>query len=118
MRQLFGSDCRAVEVWLSALVATEKSTGIVGASPRLTGSPLVEIGTLKVERNIRTRRKMVVEEEVTETVTQVCWRCKEKAIGSLTWKPTGTVYAVCVTHQRELPKRCREWVPPELKVPE
>lgn len=73
LRGKFGSDCRGVELWLAGLVATQKGSELTGVSPSNT----VEIGTLVIERNIRTRRKIVVEEKMEVKVS--CGFCGKGA---------------------------------------
>lgn len=63
LQAIFGSECRGVEAFLAGLVATYEAQGIGGVYPTNT----VEIGKLVIERNLRSRRKLVVEEEIEET---------------------------------------------------
>jgi len=65
IRAQYGSDCRAVESFLAGVVATHSGKQLVGVNPSHTS-----IGVIKIERNLRSRRKLEVEEtEVTETKT-------------------------------------------------
>lgn len=66
LKAKFGSECRGVETWLAGLVATTKGEQLTGVYP----SNAVEIGKLVIERNIRTRRKLIVEEEKEVTTTE------------------------------------------------
>lgn len=54
LKAKFGSECRGVEAWLAALVATTQAEQLAGVYPSNT----VEIGKLVVERNLRPRRKL------------------------------------------------------------
>jgi len=75
LKAKFGSECRGVESWLAGLVATTKGNQLTGVYPSNT----VEIGKLVIERNIRSRRRLVEEEtEVTETVG--CAWCHRRAV--------------------------------------
>lgn len=67
---VFGSVCRPVEAFMAAVVASNQAqqlTSKLGVNP----SPTVEIGRLVIERNVRTRRKLVVEETNEEVVEKV-----------------------------------------------
>lgn len=94
MRGKFGSDCRAVESWLAGLVATSKGDQLRGVYPSNT----VTIGELHIERNLRSRRKLVVEEEreVTETVS--CSYCHRPAVAVMEHSRGQQAY-VCPTHR-------------------
>ena len=65
LKLLFGSTCRGVEAYLAGLVATYHSQGIHGVNPSNTID--VRIDNLNIERNLKTRRKLIVEENI-ETV--------------------------------------------------
>lgn len=92
----FGSYCRSVEAWLAGLVATYKGDWTVGVNPSNT----VEIGRLVIERNLRARRKMVVEEEVTVTVTCGHVDCNGEAVGSGVWRGKQPL-PLCADHYHE-----------------
>ena len=99
LKAKFGSTCRAIEVYLSALVATEKGCRINGVNPSST----IEIGKLVIERNLRSRRKLVIEEEVVETVkVRGCGFCHEAATGVLLYKPKTALIPLCEEHYRLL----------------
>ena len=77
----FGSFCRGVESWLAGLVAVEHGKQLVGVNPSNTS-----IGKLVIERNVRTRRKLVEEQEETmtekvEVVRTSCGFCMKDAVG-------------------------------------
>ncbi|MDH5449062.1 MAG: hypothetical protein OEX01_08710 [Candidatus Bathyarchaeota archaeon] len=67
LRGWFGSDCRGVETLLAGLVAASNGQQLGGVYPSNT----VEIGKLVIERNLRPRHKLVVEEEKAVEVTKV-----------------------------------------------
>lgn len=74
----FGSVCRPIEAFMASVISAQK----VGVNPKMT----MEIGKLVIERNIRSRRKLLVEEtEVTEKVmvTVTCGHvdCEKVAVG-------------------------------------
>jgi len=79
LRGWFGSDCRGVETLLAGLVACSNGQQLVGVNPSRTQK--FEIGKLVIERNLRSRRKLVVEEtEVTETKVLGCGFCLKPAV--------------------------------------
>lgn len=101
LKAKFGSECRGVETWLAGLVAVTKGEQLAGVYPSNT----VEIGKLVIERNVRTRRKLVVEEE-TETkvvVTHSCAYCDRPASYEL-FLDTGNK-PVCDVHFQAKKKR-------------
>ena len=60
--QFFGSVCRPIETFMATIISTVHNNKLnkqVGVNPSLT----IDIGKLVIERNIRSRRRMVVEEE-------------------------------------------------------
>ena len=60
--QFFGSVCRPIETFMATIISTVNNNKLnngVGVNPSLT----IDIGKLVIERNIRSRRRMVVEEE-------------------------------------------------------
>lgn len=59
----YGSVCRPIESFMATVVATNQPTNELGVYPRNT----IEIGKVVIERNLRTRRRMVVDEEVEKT---------------------------------------------------
>lgn len=107
LKQYFGSTCRAVELWLSALISTEKCSKLSGVYPRNT----VEIGKLVIERNIRSRRKMVIEETTEEVITMAkCFvnDCLNEAVTTARYKPEDAEYKICCIHAQEY-RRDRRW---------
>lgn len=81
---VFGSVCRPVEAFMAAVVAsnqTQQLTSKLGVNPSNT----VEIGKLVIERNVRSRRRLVVEEtkevrEVVQKEKRVVQKPKRKPI--------------------------------------
>ena len=98
LRAKFGSDCRGVEAWLAGLVATTKGEQLAGVYPSNT----VEIGKLVIERNLRSRRKLVVEEEVTESKVLGCSWCHKPAVNIVQNKSTGQQAHACEFHSNFL----------------
>ena len=73
-KQYFGSICRPLECFMLAVLAIQKEQVNFGQT--------VKIENLHIERNLRSRRRMVVDEEIiiTETIEQLCEICKKKPI--------------------------------------
>lgn len=106
--QVFGSVCRCFESYVAGLVATYEQQGISGVHPSNT----VEIGTLKIERNLRSRRKLVVEEETKVTIG--CSWCHKTAVAVVVNKGTGRQAYACEYHRNFLksqPSRVVKGVP-------
>jgi antitoxin component of RelBE/YafQ-DinJ toxin-antitoxin module len=98
LKAVFGSTCRGVEAYLAGLVATYQQQGVDGVYPRST----CNIGKLVIERNLRSRRRMVEEEvEVAEkivgSVTCVFPGCSEVA-EFVAFASEGSTLNVCKTH--------------------
>jgi len=109
LRAKFGSTCRGVEAWLAGLVATYKGDYELGVNPSNT----VSIGKLVIERNLRSRRKLTVEEEV--EVSSVCGHanCSADVVGTGLWRNKLTL-PLCEVHFAEAKKLFWEWS--ELKL--
>lgn len=108
LKAKFGSECRGVETWLAGLVATTKGEQLAGVYPSNT----VEIGKLVIERNIRSRRKLVVEEEVTERTIEIlqCDFCgKPLVVAEFQHKNTGMIKKACDYHAKDLRVR-KDWL--------
>ena len=109
LRAKFGSDCRGIELWLAGLVATQKGSELLGVNPSNT----IAIGKLVIERNLRSRRKMVVveeEEEIRKIIpTQKCYvyDCTSPAVQMLYYKPMEEYFPACENHARQLLKDAR-----------
>ena len=64
LKAIFGSTCRGIEPYLASIVAMYHNREIDGVYPSNT----LSIGKIVIERNLRSRRKLLVPvEEVTET---------------------------------------------------
>jgi hypothetical protein len=107
-RALFGSTCLPIECFMASVIGAYQTYQKLGVSPSTT----VNIGEIKIERNLRERRKLVIEEEVetSETVTvKFCSvaRCLSGgkgagvAVARLLWLPRNEEFAVCDMHLKE-----------------
>ena len=68
LKQYFGSVCAAIEPYLASIYSIATTTNFSeksGVIPSIT----VDIGNLNVRRALKVRRKMVIEEEVTEVLS-------------------------------------------------
>lgn len=102
----FGSTCRGIEAIFAALLKADD----IQQQTTVYRQPTTSINFEKVviERNIRSRRKMVVEEEreVTEIITKVqCFKkyCNRDAMGIAKWIKSGKTVPVCDVHLKCLP---------------
>ena len=100
---LFGSTCNPLGAFMAGVVGVYKKQRINGVNPQ----PTISIGEIKIERNLRERRKppkMVTVEEETETPTEKlidvtkCIYCKATASDKAKFLPTETVYGLCSQH--------------------
>lgn len=107
LKQLFGSTCRGVETILAGLIATYEAQGVSGVYRGTT----VEIGKLIIKRNIKTRRKLVVDEEITEKVSvEKCSFCGKPKISEFRHRKSGIIKNACEDHSRILLNRS-DWQP-------
>lgn len=105
---VFGSVCRPIESFLATVVSTYNSKTLdftSGVNPRNT----IEIGQLVIQRNVRSRRKLVVEEETEVSYAHkiICSYCSEPATWEVTPKSgvaESVVYA-CDVHYDDLKDR-------------
>jgi len=97
-KRVYGSVCRAVEVYITTLIeATE--TGVHFSN---TSSP-IKIEKIVIERRVRTRRAFEVEEETVTEVVDCCGFCgKRPVVGVFTEKVTGIEKKVCSYHYDNL----------------
>ena len=105
LKAKFGSDCRGVEAWLAGLVSITQGEQLLGVNPSNT----VEIGKLVIERNLRSRRKLEVTEEVEVIETVVsCVVCGRPVYAMVTRKDDSRV-GLCRVHFRKERPRLQSW---------
>jgi hypothetical protein len=96
-KSLFGSTCNPLECVMAAFVGTYKNQLLKGVYPTFT----VDIGEIKIERNLRERRKIVGETE-TETKQDAvrCGfkGCRDKAASKGCYIPKNRVVPLCAKH--------------------
>lgn len=103
-----GSTCSAIEYIMAAYVGAYKSAQINGVYPTLT----VDIGTIKIERNLRERRKLTIETETEESVTfQKCgYRgCNNEAVGKGLFVQSNTEFLLCADHLNGAKHNRKNW---------
>jgi len=102
----YGSVCRPIEAFMASVISTHPTAEELRVHPSNT----IEIGKLVIERNVRARRALVEETEVTETVT-VCGHvdCKEVAVGSGVWRKKKEPIPLCADHYKEAEKLFWIW---------
>jgi len=107
--EYFGSVCRPIESFLATIVSSHQTTKLnsdFGVNPRNT----IEIGKLVIERNIKTRRRLVVDEETTVkcmAAKKFCSYCGELATYEV--KPSSPyvkdLFYVCDVHYDSMKNR-------------
>lgn len=92
-RRVFGSVCNPIESFMASVIGLANTDNVNFGNT-------VEIGKLVIERNLRSRRKLVVEEEteVTETKTIGCSWCHKPAVGIFKNRGTGNSAYACEFH--------------------
>lgn len=99
----FGSTCIAIEAFMASVVGCSEQLETSGVNPSIT----IDIGEIKIERNLRERRKLTktvtIEEETetTETLTKCGFKdCKRTPVGKGVYLPTKepTEIPLCAVH--------------------
>ena len=103
-KALFGSTCNPIESWMAGIVGIHQNQKMSGVNPSTT----VSIGEIKIERNLRERRKLEVDvEPVNEALRCGFLGCEEEAIGLGLYK--GTQYRLCFRHLAEAKANRKAW---------
>jgi len=104
-KALFGSTCNPIESWMAGIVGVFKNQKMSGVNPSTT----VSIGEIKIERNLRERRRLEVdvEPEVNSALKCGFTGCEEEAISLGVYK--GTQYRLCFRHLAEAKNNRKVW---------
>jgi len=87
-KQVFGSVCRPIEAFMASIIATAQTEVNFGQT--------IEIKEIRIERNLRARRALVVDKP-----DQCGFRgCKQLAVGSGVWRGEKE-YQLCQKHSAE-----------------
>jgi len=99
-RRVFGSNCSPVESFMAAIVGCVQQAEKLGVNPSKTVS--IEIGEIKIERNLRERRKLAVEETKPEAATAPEVKCdfcgKAPVVGAFRHVSSGIQKHACGYH--------------------
>lgn len=100
-KRVYGSVCRAVEIYMIALIETVEK----GVHFSNTDKP-IHIEKIVIERNLRPRRKLIVKEEV-----EVCGfrGCDEPAVAYGLWLPRREKFFLCEKHLLQAKSTSRQW---------
>ena len=102
-RRVFGSTCVAVESYMATIVGCVEQAEKLGVNPSKTVS--IQIGEIKIERNLRERRRISVEEVkpiIVATPDVKCDFCgKMPVVGSFRHN-SGIVRRACSYHASQL----------------
>ena len=60
-KALFGSTCNPIESYMATIVGFYNNQTNLWVNPSHTKTPVVNIGEIRIERNLRERRKLVVD---------------------------------------------------------
>jgi hypothetical protein len=106
-KRVYGSTCNAVEVYMIGLVETVERGGVYFSN---TAKPL-QIDKIVIERNIRERRKLEVEREITEKPVLGCGvaDCKKPAVSKAIWLNRNQEYWLCQEHSQMAKSNPRLW---------
>jgi len=108
-----GSTCSAIEYIMAAYVGVAKTQQINGVYPTLTMNPIT-IGEIKIERNLRERRKLPAAPSLATTVVKCQIKeqgkpCGGEAVGKAEWLQDKRVLDVCGEHLAECVSKPKEW---------
>jgi hypothetical protein len=87
-KALFGSTCNPIECYMATIVGLHQNNKMNGVYPRIT----VDVGEIKIERNLRERRKLTktvveTETETTKTIMKCGFKdCNNEAVGKGVYK--------------------------------
>ena len=108
----FGSICNPIECFMAAIVGAYKVEQMRGVNPSIT----VNVGVMKIERNLRERRKMtktVIETETELVETVACGfvghDCHKPAVGKGIFKGNNREYLLCADHFAEAKDNRLNW---------
>jgi len=100
----FGSTCNPIESFMSTIVGVYSNELLAGVNPSAT----ISIGEIKIERNLRERRKLEVDvEPVNEALHCGFTGCEEEAIALGLYK--GVQYRLCFKHLQEAKNNRKVW---------
>jgi len=102
-RRVFGSTCVAVESYMATIVGCVEQAEKLGVNPSKTVS--IQIGEIRIERNLRERRRISIEEVKPITVAAPDVKCdfcgKMPVVGSFRHN-SGIVRRACGYHASHL----------------
>jgi hypothetical protein len=109
----FGSTCRAVEPYMVAVVSSFSNLTELGVNPSIT----VNIDKQIIERNLRSRRKLVRTTTQIDTVKEekepasVCGylKCGAVPVAKGVFCGNGREFLLCAFHLKEVEANRREW---------
>lgn len=108
-KAIFGSTCNPIECYMASIVGLHLNTKTGGVYPSLT----VDVGVLKIERNLRERRKMtktVIETETETTERVVCgYRGCDKPAVAKGFFQENREFLLCMDHLAEAKQDRRNW---------
>ncbi len=90
-KRIFGSTCNAIEIYMATLILTAKNPASICNT---SGLP-IKIEKIVIERNLRARRNLEVEESVDGLR---CHYCHKRAVGGFRYLPMGQNYPLCSFH--------------------
>jgi hypothetical protein len=107
----FGSTCRAIEVFMAAVVGGYKQEVISGASPTNTS---IVIENMHIERNLQPRRKLKrthAEIDTFELDYPVCGYsgCDGEAVGKAVLLGNGREFDLCADHLKRVSADRLNW---------
>lgn len=93
----FGSTCNPIESYMAAIVGLSQSGWV-------NPSNTVNIGEIKIERNLRERRKITKTIEIEKAILCEIGTCGKDAVAKLLYVPENKIFNVCADHKKLLPE--------------
>lgn len=100
-KALFGSTCNPIESYMATIVGIVRSGWVYPSNT-------VDIGTIKIERNLRERRKITITKEIESAVKCDIGKCEKDAVDKLLYVEDNRVFNVCSVH-RQLGENGKVW---------
>lgn len=102
-KRIFGSTCNPIESFMATIVACAETGVNFGRT--------VEIGKIIIERNLRPRRNLEADGDVSDAVTVGCTvrGCTNSVVATAVYLPRNEEYRLCKGHLAEARQNPRLW---------
>jgi hypothetical protein len=105
-KRVYGSTCKAVEVYMVGFIETIEKGVYISNTPQP-----IKIEKIVIERNFKERRRLEIERELDEKVILSCGvvNCRNEAVAKAVWLSRNEEYWLCSEHLRTAKLNPRLW---------